>query len=76
MTGDNMIYNSRSQQMLGTNIVDTYARYLPQQAPISMTTVAIIGGSLALIAVVIVVKQIKSKKSGFAKSYAGTKRKK
>ena len=70
---DTMLYNSGSRnqvrslsgvEVLGANVVDAYARYLPQQAPANPVTIAIVGGSLALVAVVLVVKHYKGKKKG------------
>jgi len=55
-----MLYNS-NKQVLGANVIDKYARYLPQQSPMNMTTVAIVGGSIALVAVVLIVKARKKK---------------
>lgn len=55
-----MLYNS-NKQVLGANVVDTYARWLPQQAPASPVTIAVVGGSIALVAVILIVKARKKK---------------
>lgn len=59
-----MVYVSSRPQVLGANVVDAYQRYIVQQPPLNVTTVAIVGGSLALVATVLIVKNMKSKKRG------------
>jgi hypothetical protein len=55
-----MVYNRN--QVVGANESPWYQRYIPQQAPLDTTTMFVIGGSVALVATVLIVKQVKSKK--------------
>lgn len=57
-----MLYTSHTQNMLGTNIVDAYSRYVVQAPPPKMTTIAIVGGSIALVATIAIVKTYKGKR--------------
>lgn len=56
-----MIYSNASQA-LGETPDYAFQRYIVRQPPLNVTTVAIVGGSLALVATVLVVKKYRGKK--------------